>query len=521
MGLIKSAASAAGGAVKGIAGSAGGALLGGLSGAVNQAMFLEYLTSGDMSGDIIMKRAISVKPNGNQNTKTDANVISDGSYIDVQHNQCMIIVENGKIVEACMEPGRFIYKTDLAPSFFGGDKKFTESVVNTAKEIWQQAKMGGTRRNTQRVYFINMGILDQPFNWGLGNIPFRHSSIVADNMPPIRVNMTLKGFGVAKVRVTDPVAFFMQKGAQKAGGDNNGVYTLQELQDGLFTAAKSKVRQAIASAISDLGRKEAVAYTEIMAGENALKIEEMVNKSIATTELGECGFSFSQFSISDGFVPTEEDKKKLADLEMKMGEKVFTASDAGLAQYDVMKAAASNTGGAGTGFMGLGMMGFGMNAMTGMGGMAGMTNPPQNGYQQPVPQPQQRPAAPVPASGNTWTCSCGNVCTGAFCTSCGSKKPEPKPAEGSWTCTCGQTVSGNFCPNCGSKKPEEKKPEGWTCSCGSANQGNFCMNCGAKRPAGEPLYRCDKCGWEPEDPKNPPKFCPQCGDRFDEGDVQK
>ena len=46
----------------------------------------------------------------------------------------------------------------------------------------------------------------------------------------------------------------------------------------------------------------------------------------------------------------------------------------------------------------------------------------------------------------------------------------------------------------------------------------FCQNCGAKKPEGAPLYRCDKCGWEPEDPSNPPKFCPECGDIFDDSD---
>ena len=60
---------------------------------------------------------------------------------------------------------------------------------------------------------------------------------------------------------------------------------------------------------------------------------------------------------------------------------------------------------------------------------------------------------------------------------------------------------------------------GWTCSCGAVNKGKFCSECGKPKPAGTPKYKCDKCGWEPEDPTHPPKFCPECGDPFDEGDI--
>ena len=94
--------------------------------------------------------------------------------------------------------------------------------------------------------------------------------------------------------------------------------------------------------------------------------------------------------------------------------------------------------------------------------------------------------------------------------------PKQAVSASTWKCSCGCEATGNFCTECGQKKPET----GWTCSCGSVNKGKFCPECGQKKPEKALLYRCDKCGWEPEDPKNPPKFCPECGDRFTDEDIK-
>ena len=166
--------------------------------------------------------------------------------------------------------------------------------------------------------------------------------------------------------------------------------------------------------------------------------------------------------------------KKINEIEdaANIGSNPFTmAGRMTNATADAMQAAAENQAGAMSGFVGMGMVGVGQN--TGFSAAQNMYN-----------------AGAAQVSRND-------------------------PAADSWKCSCGADATGKFCSECGAARPAEK---GWKCSCGEVNQGKFCRNCGEKKPEGAPLYRCDKCGWQPEDPNNPPKFCPECGDAFNEND---
>ena len=218
------------------------------------------------------------------------------------------------------------------------------------------------------------------------------------------------------------------------------------------------------------------------------------------------GIKVVSIALSTVTLPEEDQELiKQAQRTAIMRDPTMAAATLVGAQADAMKTAAGNSAGAMTGFMGMGMA---MNA----GGMNAQ-NLFAMGQQN---QQAQQNAQPAPSAPDGWKCSCGATATGKFCPECGAKKPEPKPADG-WVCPkCGTTNTGKFCLECGEKKPED----GWKCSCGTVNKGKFCSNCGAKKPAGAKLYKCDKCGWEPADPAHPPKFCPECGDVFDDNDAK-
>ena len=293
------------------------------------------------------------------------------------------------------------------------------------------------------------------------------------------MDVSVRCSGVYSYRIADPLLFYT-----KVCGNVSQDYTRDELDSQLKSEFISALQPAFAK-LSDMELRP----NQIVAHNTDL--ENAMNEALSVKWGQLRGLQVVSIALGSVTLPPEDAEmiKQLQRTAVLQNPMMAGATLVG-AQADAMKAAASNEAGAMTGFMGMGMA---MNAGGGMNAQNLFAMGQQQQTQQPTPA----------ASG--WKCSCGAVVTGKFCPECGSKKPEPVQA-GSWKCKCGATAAGKFCPECGSPKPVE---DGWTCSCGSVNKGKFCQNCGAKKPEGAPLYRCDKCGWEPEDPRNPPKFCPE------------
>ena len=433
---------------------------------------------------------------GRGSNKGVDNIISNGSIIAVADGQCMMIVEQGKIVELCAEPGEFVYDTSTEPSIFSGD--LGDALMATFKNIGKRFTFGGEAPKDQRVYYFNTKELIGNKYGTPSPVPFR----VVDQSAGIDIDISIRCFGEYSYRIANPILFYTN-----VCGNVSESYTRDKLEGQLKTELLTALQPAFAK-ISDMG----IRYSALPG--HTLELSQALNEVLSGKWRDLRGLEIVSFGVSS-VKASEEDEQMLKQMQQAKAymNPGMAAANLARAQATAMQDAANNQGGAAMAFMG-------MNMAQNAGGFNAQQLY-QMGAQQPAAQPVQQPAAPAnPApAANAWVCACGATVTGKFCPECGAKKPEPKPAAEGWKCPqCGAAATGKFCPECGAKKPEAQ-PEGWTCSCGAVNKGKFCAECGKPKPAAAPQYKCDKCGWEPEDPRHPPKFCPECGDPFDTGDI--
>ena len=461
----------------------------------------EFFYCDALPNNVLMRRGQKQISGRSSNTNGNDNIISNGSGIAVADGQCMIIVEQGKIVEVCAEPGEFTYNSSTEPSIFAGN--LGDSIIETFKTIGKRFTYGGDTGKDQRVYYFNTKeILDNKF--GTANpIMFEvvNKRIGMSRTVQVRCN------GVYTYVITDPLTFYT-----RLCGNVANEFTRDEIDAQL----KVEFVDALQPAFGALSEQE---LRPAQIPGKAKELKAAMNDALRQEWINNRGISVGKIALNP-ITLTEADMKKINEMEdaATMGSNPFMmAGRMTNATADAMQTAAGNSAGAMTGFMGMGMVGMGGNGGFGAAqNLYGMGQQMQQNQMQQQNQPQQ----PAPAQAqNTWKCACGATATGKFCPECGAKKPEPVQAD-AWKCSCGATATGKFCPECGAKKPEPVQADGWICSCGTVNKGKFCQNCGAKKPAAAPLYRCDKCGWEPADPAHPPKFCPECGDPFDDGDIK-
>ena len=462
----------------------------GSAGGVLADQWKEYFYCEAIPANILAVKGQKRASGRSANVRGSDNIISNGSVIAVADGQCMIIVEQGKVVDLCAVPGEYTYDTSTEPSLFSGD--LSENIGAVFSNIGKRFTFGGEAPKDQRVYYFNTKELIGNKYGTPSPVPFR----VVDQRAGIDIDISLRCFGEYSYRITNPLLFYTN-----VCGNVEAAYDRSQIEGQLKTELLTALQPAFAR-ISEMG----IRYSALPG--HTQELSEVLNEVLSAKWRDLRGLEIVSLGVSS-VKASEEDEQMIKEMQRNAAFMDPTRAAAHLvgAQASAMQSAAQNQG------AGPAMAFMGMN----MAGNAGGVNA-QNLYQMGQQQAQQ--SAPA-AAANGWVCpACGAQATGKFCPECGAKKPEPKPAPGSWICpSCGAQASGKFCPECGSKKPEVQ-PDGWVCACGAVNKGKFCPECGAKKPAGVPQYKCDKCGWEPADPAHPPKFCPECGDPFDNGDIQ-
>lgn len=459
------------GLIKAALGSAGG---------VMAEQWKEFFYCDSLAGDTLVVKGQKRQTGRSSNKHAVDNIITSGSIIAVADGQCAIIVEQGKVVDITAEPGEFTYDASTEPSVFCGD--LSKNIPAVLKNIGKRFTFGGEPPKDQRVYYVNTKELVGNKYGTPAPIPFR----VVDTRAGFDMDITISCHGEYSYRITNPVLFYTN-----LCGNVKDEFTRSEIDSQLKTELLDALQPAFAK-ISDLG----IRYSALPA--HTKEVGSALNDELSQ-KWGELrGIEIVSFGIAS-VKTSEENEEAIRNMQSLSNPNLAAATLAGATAKAMTTAAANEgNGGAAMAFMGMNMAG----------------NQTAGSVQNLFQMGQQQQAAQQAA--NSWQCACGQTATGNFCPACGAKKPEPKPAGDTWQCSCGATATGKFCPECGAKKTAD----GWQCSCGTVNKGKFCSECGAQKPAGAPLYQCDKCGWQPEDPKNPPKFCPECGDPFDDADIK-
>lgn len=396
--------------------------IGALSGVLAD-QWREYFYCEGMPENVLAVKGVKRTSGRSSNYKGEDNIISNGSIIAVNEGQCMMIVEQGAIVEFCAEPGEFVWDSSTEPSIFYG------GLGNGIKATWEQLKkrftLGGDTGKDQRVYYFNTKELIGN-KYGTANpVPFR----VVDRNVGLDMDIGIRCFGEYSYRMSDPMLFY-----KNVCGNIASEYTRDRIDSQLKTELLTALQPAFAK-ISEMG----IRYSALPG--HTPELASVLNDVLSEQWKKLRGVEVVSVGVSS-ITANEEDEKMIKELQRNAAFRDPKMAGAHLvgAQAAAMQAAAANeNAGAFMGFAGMNM------AQNAAGNVQGLF---QMGQQQAAPAPTA-PAAPAAPAAGGWTCACGAVNTGKFCSECGAKKPSDE-----WTCACGVVNKGKFCPECGAKRPE-------------------------------------------------------------------
>lgn len=395
----------------------------GAAGGVFGDQWKEYFYCESMSSDTLVSKARKKTSRRSSNRHGSENVISNGSVIAVNDGQCMIIVEQGKVVDVCAEPGEYVYDSFTEPSLFCSDLE--DGIVQVFDQIGKRFGFGGETPEDQRVYFINTKELTGNKYGTPGSVPFR----VIDANLGLDIDISVRCFGEYSYRIANPILFYTN-----VCGNVESEFTREELDGQLRSELMTALQPAFAR-ISAMG----IRYSELPG--HTMELSDALNQILSEKWEKLRGIRIVSLGVSS-IKASEEDEAMLKELQKNavFRNPAMAAAHMVGAQASAMQAAASNQN------AGPAMAFAGMNMASNAGGVnpselfaMARNDPSQRSAQQEVQSPVQQ---------DSWVCSCGNVNKGKFCFECGNPRP-----SGPWVCSCGTANKGKFCSECGRPRP--------------------------------------------------------------------
>ena len=395
----------------------------GAAGGVFGDQWKEYFYCGSMSSDTLVSKSRKKTSRRSSNRHGSENIISNGSVIAVNDGQCMIIVEQGKVVDVCAEPGEYVYDSFTEPSLFCSDLE--DGIGKVFDQIGKRFGFGGETPEDQRVYFINTKELTGNKYGTPGPVPFR----VIDANLGLDIDISVRCFGEYSYRITNPILFYTN-----VCGNVESEFTREELDGQLRSELMTALQPAFAR-ISAMG----IRYSELPG--HTMELSDALNQILSEKWEKLRGIRIVSLGVSS-IKASEEDEAMLKELQKNavFRNPAMAAAHMVGAQASAMQAAASNQN------AGPAMAFAGMNMASNAGGVN-----PSELFAMARNDPSQRSAqqeAQSPVQQESWVCSCGNVNKGKFCSECGNPRP-----SGPWVCSCGTVNKGKFCSECGRPRP--------------------------------------------------------------------
>ncbi len=399
--------------------------------------WLEVIEPEPMSDTTCFAPGRLITQNGkSQNKKGSNSIVSNGSVIHVMDNQFMMLIDGGKVVDYTAEPGYYKVDNSSMPSLFNG--QFGDSL----KETFNRIKYGGITPQSQKVFFINLQEI-KGIKFGTVN-PVNYFDTFYNS------ELFLRAHGTYSIKITDPLKFYAEvipKGAVTDGTSVDINDVNRQYLDEYLEAFTSAINQMSADGIRisfvvskgrELGKYMAETLDEDWNGNRGMEIQ----------------------SVGIASLSYDEESQKLINMRNKGAMLSDDAVQKGYVAANLaegLKDAGSNGNGSMAGFMGVGMgMNMGGNILGGYGNNLQPKQPPQPPVQPQAPsqpeQPVSEPQSPATSVGeNEWTCICGAVNTGKFCSQCGEKKPEAPTKKFCTNCGAEVKEGTKFCPECGTK----------------------------------------------------------------------